>query len=432
MTRDSRDFDRRSSGISRRGLLCASLLSPFALAAGSTARAAQPNGVKKLRITKVHTVEVRGVPAGKGLVLPWDAKKTPQDTRDYVVTQLVTDQGLIGTTMDGDYRLPDGIGRIVQERAEAYFIGKDPLDIELHNAEFFQKQKAPVRLFFLEVGLWDLVGKLCGQPLYKLWGAYSDKVPAYAATVHFDRTPAQRAEDAVRFYERGFRAIKLRMHHDRPADDLKLVSAVREAVGDKMAIMVDANQAGKTAKSPPPVWDYDRTLAMAKELEQMSVYWLEEPLNRDALEDLARLRKQLVRMHLAGAEGDIGLARFRTILSAGAFSYLQPDPMIGGGVSVIRKIAAMAEAFGVLFGPHHGKSGVGMLVDLHMQCAAPNSGYLEYMYDPGYWNPEGFQAGFTAPYAIDKEGYVHAPEAPGLGAPWSREFFDKHGLYWES
>ena len=253
-------------------------------AAGSSAQVAQPVGVKRLRITKVHTVEIRGVPAGKGLVLPWDAKKTPLDTRDYVVTQFLTDQGIIGMTMDGGYSLPEGIGRMVQERAEAYFVGKDPLDIELHNAQFFQKQKAPVRLFFLEVGLWDLVGKVCGQPLYKLWGAHSEKVRAYAATVHFDRTPAQRAEDALRFCERGFRAIKLRMHHDRPADDLALVAAVREAVGDKMAIMVDANQAGKTAKSPPPVWDYNRALTMAKELEQMSVYWLEEPLNRDALE----------------------------------------------------------------------------------------------------------------------------------------------------
>jgi L-alanine-DL-glutamate epimerase-like enolase superfamily enzyme len=413
-------------------MLGGSLLGPLAFAGAAAARVAQPVGVKKLRITKVHTVEVRGVPAGKGLVLPWDAAKKPLDTRDYVVTQFLTDEGLIGTTMDGDYQLPEGIGRIVQERAEAYFIGKDPLDIERHNAEFFQKEKAPVRLFFLEVGLWDLAGKLCGQPLYKLWGAYTDKVPAYAATVHFNRMPAERAEDALRFYERGFRAIKLRMHHDEMADDLALVKAVRDAMGERLAIMVDANQAGKKTGSPPPVWDYDRALAMARELEDLSVYWLEEPLHRDAVEDLARLRGQLTRMHLAGAEGDIGLERFRRILSAGALSYIQPDPMIGGGVSVIRKIAAMAEAFGVLFGPHHGKSGVGMLADLHMQCAAPNSGYLEYMYDPGFWNPEGFQVGFTAPYPIDKDGYVHAPQTPGLGAPWSREFFDKHGLHWEA
>jgi D-galactarolactone cycloisomerase len=220
---------RRVASISRRDLLCVPLLSPLALAASSSAQVAQPGGVKRLRITKVHTVEVRGVPAGKGLVLPWDAKRTPLDTRDYVVTQFVTDQGLVGTTMDGDYRLPSDIGRMVQERAEAYFLGKDPMDIELHNAQFFQKQKAPVRLFFLEVGLWDLVGKVCGQPLYKLWGAHSEKIRAYAATVHFDRTPAQRAEDALRFYERGFRAIKLRMHHDSPADDLALVAEIGRA-----------------------------------------------------------------------------------------------------------------------------------------------------------------------------------------------------------
>jgi L-alanine-DL-glutamate epimerase-like enolase superfamily enzyme len=83
--------------------------------------------------------------------------------------------------MDGDYRLRDGIGRIVQEAAESYFVGKDPFDIELHQAQFFQKRQAPVRLYFLEVGLWDLIGKACGQPLYKLWGAHTDKVQAYAA-----------------------------------------------------------------------------------------------------------------------------------------------------------------------------------------------------------------------------------------------------------
>ncbi|MBS1825504.1 MAG: hypothetical protein JST93_09305 [Acidobacteria bacterium] len=89
----------------------------------------------------------------------------------------------------------------------------------------------------------------------------------------------------------------------------------------------------------------------------------------------------------------------------------------------------MAEAFGLPFGPHHGKSGVGMLISLHMQCAAPNSGYLEYMYDPGYWNADGFQAGFESPYPIDKQGFIHAPEKPGLGAPWDRKFFARHKLH---
>ena len=159
---------------------------------------ARPAGVKRLRITRVHTVEVRDVPTGKGLVLPWDPKKIPHDTRDYVVAQLFTDQGVIGTAMDGEYKLPAGVGQTVRERAEAYFVGKDPFDIEAHNAAFFQKQKSPARLFFLEVGLWDIIGKVCGQPLHRLWGTHSAKVPAYAATVHFLKTPKERAEDAGR------------------------------------------------------------------------------------------------------------------------------------------------------------------------------------------------------------------------------------------
>lgn len=382
----------------------------------------------KLTITRVRAVEVRRVPTGHGLVLPWDPQKIPQDTRDYVVVQFFTNQGVIGTTMDGDYTLPAGIAKTIQDLAGAYFIGRDPFDLQLHHEQFFAQQKPRVRLFFLEIGLWDIIGKVCGQPLYKLWGAHSSKVKPYAATVHFSKTPQERAEDALKFYETGFRAIKLRLHQEKPADDLALVAAVRHAVGTKMDVMVDANQAGKKPGDAPPVWDYERTVMMAKELEAMGVYWLEEPLNRFAYDDLARVRRQLKRMHLAGGEGNVGLRDFREMLSKGAYSYVQPDPVVSGTVSEVRKIASLAEAFGVLFGPHHGKSGVGMMASLHMQCATPNSGYLEYMYDPGFWNPEGFQAGFAQPYPIDKTGYVYAPTTPGLGIEWDRKFFQQHGL----
>jgi D-galactarolactone cycloisomerase len=399
-----------------------------ALAAAGCGAPERPRGIGPLRIRAARTVEVRGVETGKGLVLPWDPKRTPHDTRDYVFTQFLTDQGLVGTTVDGDYRLPEGIGAEVQQRAEAYFVGKDPFDIALHNAEFFQKQQAAVRLYFLEIGLWDIIGKALSAPLYRIWGAATDKVQPYAATVHFDKTPDERAEDALKYYETGFRAIKLRLHHDEMKDDLALAETVVKAAGGKMAVMFDANQAGKKPGDPPPVWDYRRTVETAKALEAMGVYWLEEPLNRGALDELARVRSQLTKMHLAGGEGDRGLEAFREILVKGAFSYIQPDPVVSGPISVVRKIAAMGEAFGVLFGPHHGKSGVGMMASLHMQCAAPNSGYLEYMYDPGFWNPEGFQVGFAAPYPVDKEGYVHAPQAPGLGIEWDRSFLARHGL----
>src|ERR1041384_4637847 len=103
-----------------------------ALAGNAAFGAPNPAAVKKLKITRGRAVEVRDVITGKGLVLPWDPKKIPQDTRDYVIAQFFTDQGVIGTTMDGDYKLPAGIGADVERRAEAYFIGKDPFDIAIH------------------------------------------------------------------------------------------------------------------------------------------------------------------------------------------------------------------------------------------------------------------------------------------------------------
>src|SRR3954452_15837544 len=134
-------------------------LAGAAAAAASSLLPAKPTGSGKLRITRVRTVEVRNVATGKGLVLPWAPQQKPLDSRDYVLTQFLTDQGIVGTTMDGEGVLPQGIGRDIQERAEAYFIGKDPFEIEVHNAAFFQKQKSPPRVFYLELGLWDIIGK---------------------------------------------------------------------------------------------------------------------------------------------------------------------------------------------------------------------------------------------------------------------------------
>jgi D-galactarolactone cycloisomerase len=397
-------------------------------AAAALALPAQLRTAKPPKITRIQTVEVRDVPTGKGLVLPWDPKKIPQDTRDYVIAQIFTDQGIVGTTMDGDYKLPTGIAAEVQKRAEAYFVGKDPLDIQLHDQEFFQKVKAPVRLFFLDIALWDIIGKALNQPLYRLWGAHSSKVKPYAATVHFVKTPEERAQDALKFYELGFRAIKLRLHKNTLKEDLELPRKVMEAVRGKMDVMMDANQAGKRPGDPPPVWDVARARDTGLALEEMGLFWLEEPLHRHDFDGLAQARAALRRMHLAGGEGNVGFSDFVRYCRQDCYSYLQPDPVQSGSLTVVRKIAAMAEAFGMPFGPHHGKSGVGMLANLHMQCSAPNSGYLEYMYDPGFWNPEGFQAGFEAPYPVDKQGYIHAPEKPGLGAPWDRKFFQKHKL----
>ena len=273
-------------------------------------------------------------------MLPWDPKQIPQDTRDYVITQFFTDQGLIGTSMDGDYQLRPGIAAEVQKHAEAYFIGKDPFDLEAHQANFFLKAKSPVRLWYLEIALWDIIGKACGQPLFKLWGANASKVKPYAATVHFLKSPEQRAEDAQRFYEQGFRAIKLRQHSLRMEDDLRMARTVIDAVRGRMDVMVDANQAGKRPSDPPPVWDVQRAIDTARALEDMGLYWLEEPLPRNDFAGLAKVRASLKRMYLAGGEGNIGLPDFARSSPAAPSPTSSPTPSRAAPSPCFAKCAA--------------------------------------------------------------------------------------------
>src|SRR5262249_26404646 len=134
-------------------------------------------------------------------------------------------------------------------------------------------------LWFIDVAFWDIIGKAAGMPLYRLWGGYREKLPAYASTAELG-TPQDRADLARRYRDDGFRAIKLRLRCDTLAEDLALVDSVL-AAAPGMTVMVDANQA-TTLPSPEPgsVWDYQRALNTARELEERGVLWLEEPLSR--------------------------------------------------------------------------------------------------------------------------------------------------------
>jgi len=325
------------------------------------------------------------------------------------MTQFFTDQGLVGTTMDGEGALPEGIGRTIQQRAEAYFIGKDPFEIEVHNAAFFQKQKAPPRVYYLELGLWDIIGKAIGQPLYRLWGAASDKVKPYAATVHFNKTPQERAEDALKFYAQGFRAIKLRFHHVDPKDDLALAEAVIRAVGGKMDVMVDANMASSKPGDPPPVWDFDRALYMAKALDEMGLYWLEEPFEPDELDAYAELA-DTVNIPIAAGEHDATSWGFRELIEHGHLDIVQPDMTRCGGLTDAVKIARLAEQKGVVCMPHAWKSGIVKAASLHLNAVLPGTRLQEYCV-----------AGTPINTALTRQkhpltdGYVDVPTTPGLG-----------------
>lgn len=381
-----------------------------------------------LTVTSVSAVEVRKAPFSSGLVPPWNPAQRIT-TRDYIVVRVETSAGVAGITMDGDYTpgLPARV-ETVDEVVAPYLVGKRLMDMEAHTS-FFHEIRPQGRFYFVAVALWDAVGKAMGIPLYRLWGGARDRVLVYASTVQHGRSPKERAEDCRRYMAQGYRAVKLRLSAETVDEDIALVAACRDAVGDAMELMVDANQAGKGPGSNAPGvhWDLARAVETAQRLGDLGVAYLEEPLPYVLEEDGMRLREASP-IPIAGGEGKRGVQPFWDLLHKGIYDIVQPDPITGGTPTDMLKIRALAEGAGAPVVYHHGKSGVGFMIGLHLAAAFGASPWLEYMDDGEFWQPAGFQVGFKHVVPVDGDGCVRCPEAPGLGIPWDETWLASIGL----
>ena len=278
----------------------------------------------------------------------------------------------------------------------------------------------------LEIALWDIIGKAAGRPLYKLLGAYRDKVTAYAATAQL-HSAEEHAREAVEFRDRGIRAMKLRLHRPKPEDDLEVVKAVRDAVGDDVTILVDANQNHQSIHYD--YWSRRTVLRVARELERLDVYWLEEPLPRADLRGLAELSSS-VDIHIAGGEHATNIYELRDALFAGAYDIVQPDVIIGNiGITGIRKLAVVADSLGKYVVPHvSGGGNHGLFLAATMQAlgTVKNCPFIEYTLEPPALTPETLQVILEEPILIDKDGYVQVPQKPGLGIELNEETLAKY------
>ena len=194
--------------------------------------------------------------------------------------------------------------------------------------------------------------------------------------------------------------------------------------------MVDANQAGKGpgSNAPGAHWDLARAGETARLLGELGVFYLEEPLPYVLEDDGVRLRETSP-IPIAGGEGKRGLEPFWQLLRRGVYDIIQPDPIVSGTPTDMLKIRAMAEAAGASVIYHHGKSGIGFMIGLHLSTCFGDSPWLEYMDDGPFWQPSGFQAGFEDIVPVDSRGYVHCPETPGLGVTWDMDWLRSIGLH---
>ena len=217
-------------------------------------------------------------------------------------------------------------------------IGEDPLEIErlwekmYRGAIFLGRRGVAIHaLSGIDIALWDIKGKVLGQPVSELIGApQRDRVRAYASMLMPD-TPAEVREVVAEMRERGFTAVKLGWGPlgQSPANDIALAAAACEAAGDDVAIMIDAGFA----------YGADPALAIpvARELESLGVYWLEEPFQPDELDAYAALA-DAVELRIAAGEQDATLWSFRDLIERGRIDVVQPDVTRCGGITEILRI----------------------------------------------------------------------------------------------
>ena len=360
-----------------------------------------------MKITDVRVRRLKLAEEVGELTPAWPGNKMTFRRGGGAFVEIGTDQGLTG--------IGPGSDPAHSATARNILVGKNPFQIERHSERLTHgiKGRGYNGSAGFDVALWDLIGKASGQSLVDVFGGGDEAVIPYASMVRLSE-PAERAEMATTLKEQGWQAIKLRLHHDTIHEDLETVRKVREAVGNDFTITVDANQAQSATPWQPGIrWDFARALQTARELESLGVAWLEEPLPRYAFDDIARLNES-VSIPIAGGENNVGLHEFTRMLRENVYDVLQPESMVLGGITTLRKIATLAEAFGKKCIPHHGGGDIGVMAHLHLVASWSHSPFLELLHDPPIGDYRHKFSIFSNPPEVEN-GLLQVPTGPGLG-----------------
>jgi D-galactarolactone cycloisomerase len=351
-----------------------------------------------------------------------------------VVVTLTTDAGLVGVGEGhGPFLFqagPDGL-RSVNEIVKSItplVVGQDPFDVERIWQDLFALTYTSVRgiptlnrqhrplvtaMSAIDIALWDLKGKAVGRPVWALLGgALRRQVPAYVTGFYYrdGEKPDDLAREAQMYLEHGYRTVKVKVGGLSPEADAERVGRIRKAVGQDVAIMLDANQG----------WNLATAVRAARLCAEHDIFWLEDPMPwYDERRTLERLRAE-VDIPIAAGETEYSPFGLRTMLAEGLVDYLIIDSTWAGGLTTWRKAAVMAELYQVPLAAHHDPQ-----IHVHAVAASPTGFILESFADPTR-DPLWFELFRERPAIVD--GVMAVPDAPGLGLELRRETLEKYGV----
>ena len=339
-----------------------------------------------------------------------------------IIVEVLTDEGLVGL---GEAPAPIGMEatKAIIDSAEPLIVGEDPTQPEplkkrlysAYNLTHLHIHAACWALNAIDMALWDIVGKVCQQPLYRIWGgAFRRKIPFYAPVSH-ELGPDEAAERATSFVEQGFGTIYRKVGLDEEMD-LACVRAMREAVGPEIKIRVDANQS----------WSAGEAVRIIRRFAEYDLEFVDQPVLMYNVDELARVRAASV-VPIAAHESSWTMYEAINVIKRNAADVIHVDPRFDAGFMGARLTAGMAEAAGLPVVMHHFSTlGVNQSAYLHLIASVPNFVYA---------NQTGYQRlqddVITGGLLAFEEGCLSLPEEPGIGVTLDAEKMAKYARYYE-
>ena len=308
-----------------------------------------------------------------------------------------TEDGACGTGQVGFGRVagaPDALAALIEHELRPLVIGTDLSMVRgtheamLRETEYHGSSGlAMFGIAAIDTALWDCLGKAMGVPCWQLWGGVHQRIPAYAMVgwLNYDSDEVRRI--CATAVEQGFGAVKIKVGYPTLREDVRRVEVVREAIGDDVELMVDANQS-LTAKE---------AVRRGRAFEDLGCLWWEEPIRADDIDGYAMLADALD-IPVATGENLYTRADFARFLRRDAVDIVQPDLRRAGGPTALLQIGTMADAFHRPYASHGGGA-----VQLNVMACLPNAMYLE----------TGL-IGEDSPLEL-RDGCVHVPQGPGFG-----------------
>ncbi len=348
-------------------------------------------------------------------------------TQDDLIIMVETDEGITGY---GEVDTAPYVGKAVVDAYMSHgtcyglrevVVGADPFDYEqiwndMWAKTYYYGRTGPVihAMSGIDMAIWDIMGKAVGRPVHKLLGgSYADKVRAYASVL-MPATGDEVRKIVEKYCSQGYTAIKLGwgpLGYDVHFD-IELIKTARKAAGDKVEIMIDIGKRYRLKES----------IYVANVLEQLNIYWLEEPLPAEDYVGYKRLTESTT-MRIATGEEESGRLAFARLINETHIDVIQPDMSRCGGLTEAKKIATLAADQHILCVPHAFKTGVLVAASIHFIAAIPHAPFLEFSVTESSIRKELLANPF-----VQKNGFVEVPQKPGLGIELNPEVIRKYGV----